>query len=571
MKKSIALLICILLLLSITFPAAAVTTKATQEKPISYSVFITGGNSGPIQKASDNPNDIITPYVEKKFNIKVKDVRVNSSTQSTKEAFSLFSAAGNIPDVMICSQQDAKMLAATGQFADLTSYVKDMPNYNKYIIPSIWARWATNGKHYVLPGIVVDANDAKFTNNPYIYGNVAWHMWMREDILAKCGYKFKPMADIAKTTTDVGKVPTMNDLKIEPAIDTPDKFVAFLKKVKGLNLKVGERSVVPFSSASWSVFHISTMFDNGHWRINNKKEVDGYLGLPGAKPFYKLWGQLYQQGLIDKDYITQKDSQLQEKVANGLVACGLYVPDLNAAKESNLKRDPKADLRPVIWPKANPKYGFADLFENGFNAMVINKDFKDIKRLTKYIDWFYSDEGQDILSWGPESAGLWEMKNGKKQFKANVASDIINNNKDGKSASYYGIWDPNTTSGVVYSNKAAVSLAFLNVNIKDYRLSYPIKLDMYQTMQKVFGKNLNCSVDYKGISSYGDGGANTTALSGWYWSKFTAVEIARILQSKNDPEFNSAWDIIYKQLLKDGKYKESKADMIKWFKEFGSK
>lgn len=549
-------------------------SSSENQPPLEYSVFYDSGQPGPADKAANNPNDVVTPYIEKKFNIKVKEFRVIQSGQSVKDVFAMYQAAGNLPDIMATNQQNCKYLISTSQFADLTEYTKDMKNYMSYINPALWPRWETDGKHSILPCIMFDKNSAQFSSNPYAYGNSGWSMWAREDIMAKAGYKFTPLAELAKTTTDVGVIPTVDQLKIEPAIDTPEKFADFLKKVKALNLKIGGKSVTPFSSSSWSVFHMSAMYDNGHWRIDDKGNVAGWLGTPDAKSFYKLWSQMYNGGLIDKDYLTQKEDQLQQKIASGLVACGLYVPDFNSAEKSNLQRDPAAEMRRIPWPKENQNYGYFDLFENGYNGIVINKDTKDIKRLTQYFDWLYSDEGFDILTWGPESAGLWEMKDGKKQFKADVVNDILNNNKDGKNAMYYGIYDPNGTNS--YPNRAALSAPTPAVNggeanPKDYRLNYPIKLTMSDIVPKVFGKNYNCSVDYKGITSYGDGAANTTALSNWYWSKFQGQTIAQLLKAKTDAEFDKNWDSIWQDVLKNGKYNEAQADMVKWFQQYGSK
>lgn len=549
------------------------TIQASTEKELpmlEYSMIYGGGNNSVIEKAANNPNDIITPYLEEKFKIKAKEVRTTNEGQSMKDAFALFTAAGNVPDVIEASQMEVKYLVSTGEFADLTDYLTDMPNYTRYLSQDLWPRWSTNGKHSILPMVQVDANDPQFASNPYVSGNAGWCMWMREDILTKLGYKFTPMAEISKLTTDKGILPTMEDFKIEPAIDTPAKFFDLMKKIKDLNLKVGDKKVIPFSSAAWSVFHISTMFDNGHWRINDKGEVDGWLGLPGAKDFYKTWAQMYRENIIDKDYVTQKDDQLQSKAASGLVAAGLYLPDFNAARQANIQRDPAADLRYIPWPKENQDLGYFDVFENGFMGVVINKNFKDTKRLLQYFDWMNSDEGQDILSWGPESAGLWEMKDGKKQFKAEVADDIINNKADGKNASYYGIYDPFNPL-IMYNNRASVAGLYISAQMKDWRLSYPVKLNLYDVTPKVFSKYTNTGLDFNGVASYGDGGDNTNAVNSWFWNKFVNLEIGKLLVAKTDTDFDKVWDAVQEKLKKEGKYDAAKADMIKWFQEFGPK
>lgn len=549
------------------------TTEPTEQPPLEYSIWYSSGAPGAISKIANNPNDVVTPYVEKKFNIKIKDFQVpDSATGDDKQAIAMFIAANNVPDVMSSSQQNCHYFASTGQFADLTDLIaKDMPDYSKYISQSTWPRWAeADGKHYVLPYIGVDLNQSQYADNPYLYGNSGWAMWVREDILAKCGYSFTPIAQIKAETTDKGIVPTMDQLAITPAIDTPEKWVDFLKKVKALNLKVGDKSVIPLSVVGWSVFHFSAMYDNGHWRKDANGNVSGWLGTPDAKPFYDMWRQMYQEGLIDQDYVTQKDDQLQQKVASGLVACGLYVPDLNAARQANLQRDPSADLRPIPWPKEHQDLGYFDINEGGFQAMVINKNFSDIPRLLQFFNWFYTDEGMDIMTWGPESAGLWEMKDGKKVFKADIADDIVNNNTKGKNADYYGIFDP-LGSETCFQSEIGLSAPVCNISTADWRLSYPTKLDIYSTMSKVFTKNQNMCVDYKGVASYGDNGPNCTAVNNYYWNTFVSTDIAELLQAKDETAYDKAWDDVYAKFVKATNYDQAQQDMVAWFNKYGAK
>ena len=93
---------------------------------------------------------------------------------------------------------------------------------------------------------------------------------------------------------------------ITPAIETPEDFHQLLKKISELNITVGDSSLIPFSSIDWSQFHLGSMFDFGHWRINDEGDVGGFLGTEGAKEYYKYLNTLYKEGLIDPDFIVQR-------------------------------------------------------------------------------------------------------------------------------------------------------------------------------------------------------------------------------------------------------------------------
>lgn len=539
--------------------AIATETEAAKQPMLEYS-FAFYDASG--SKWVDNPNDVVTPFVEQKFNIRVKNV-ILPTTQSFKERLNQWIAARDLPDVIVTGKDEADYAVKTGQFADLTEYVKDMPNYNKYFEQKYWPRFMNDGKLYVIPNVMVNPTVAPYNDDPYHAGDPGWAMWVREDILAKAGYTFTLLAEINKKTQETGKKATLEDLKITPAIDTPEAFYTFLKKVKELNLNVDGRPIIPLSITSWQQFHIGSMFDFGHWRIDEQNDVEGWLGAPGAKPYYQFLNKLYNEELIDKDFVIQKDEQLQEKVASGRVAMGMNVPDLAAAMDSMKKANPDATIRYIPWPKETPGKGFYDIYQGGGWRYLIRKDFSDIKRLTQYFDWFYSDEGLDLITWGPESAGLWEMKDGKKVFKDTaVEKDMLNGVHGNKGADFYGLYDPTEVRNVFWS-KAVMATPFLaNYNPKSFMRSYPPNLDILLIDRALSAAN---GYDYEGIASAGDSGENSNATSGFFWSTFQGGDVAQLLTPKTTEEFDAAWDAIYKAFLVDGKYEAAKADMQKWF------
>jgi hypothetical protein len=519
------------------------------------------------EKASKNANDIVTPYVEKKFNMKF-DVAVNPPDMANKEYYALNKAAGTLPDVMMGGRQESLFLSSTGDFMDLTDYMSTIPSYTRWVEPNTFRRWLYNGRQYALPQPYSNGNDPKFKDNIYYEGFSVWPLLMREDILTRLGYKLTPFADIAKDTTDKGIWPTFDQLAIKPAIDTPEAFDEFLKKVQAEKIMVGDNPLTPLSSISWSVFHLSSMMDNGHWRISDEGEVDGFLGLPGAHPYYKMWSEWYRNDLLDKDYVTQKDDQLQEKWSTGRVAAGLYVPDLNAARQSLLAKDPTAMIRPVAWPKQNQRYGFFDVFETGFWTLVFNKEIKEFDRVLELIEWLNSDEGLEINTWGPPEAGLYVEVDGKKQYKdEETRKNIMENINETKNAAYYGVaYNGGFTSRVYYAMPMASGPYHA-----DPRFNYPPNLKIFDVVPKVLGKKVNMGFNTDGRACYGDGGENTTSVGDFFWAKFSNGSIAKILTSKDDAGFEAGWEEIQASFETDGQYSAAKADMKKWFAEFGPK
>lgn len=522
------------------------------------------------EKASKNVNDVVTPYVEKMFNVKF-DAFFPPPGTSNKEFYALNKAADTLPDIMITGRQESLFLSKTGDFYDFTDRMKDMPNYLRWTEPTTFKRWLSDGRQYALPQCYANGNDPALKGNIYYEGFNVWPLLIREDLLTKLGYKLTPLADIAKDSTDKGVWPSYESMAIDPAIDTPEKFDELLQKIKALNIMVGDKPLTPLSSIYWSVFHLSSMMDNGHWRINDKGDVDGFLGLPGANPYYKMWANWYRNDLLDKDYVTQKDDQLQEKWATGRVAAGLYVPNLGAARQSLMAKDPTAMIRPVAWPKQDQNYGFFDLFETGFWTATLNKAIPDMDRMVKMIEWLNSDDGIDVNTWGPKEAGLYTTdSSGKKLWKdEETRKNIMGNINDTKNAEYYGVFNP---VGGGFSSRVSYCMPMVNVPIKaDPRFNYPPELSIFDVVPRVLGQHTNMGYNTDGRACYGDGGDNTTSVGDYFWSKFSNGEIAKLLTSKDDAEFDAGWGEIQDNFESQGNYSKAKADMVKWFAEFGPK
>lgn len=546
-----------------TTGSSAASEKAEELEMLEYSLFL-GQTSG---VAVDNPNDVVTPYVEERFKIKVKEIIQPQQNILPKDKLNMMIAAGTVPDVMIADGAFATYALSTGLFMDdIGSVVKEnMPNYNKYFDQSKWVNASANGKIYGIPCQSQTAKtDEIFKDDPYYAGFTGWAYWVREDILAKAGYKFTPIAELKKNITDQGKVLTEEHMKTDPPIDTPEQWVEMLKKIQALNLKVGDKPVIPMSIASWNQFHIGNMYGISQWKISPDGSVSGYLGCPEAKDWYKLLWQLYQDKILDKDFLIHKDDQLQSKVASGLVASGMLVPDIAAARKALKEMDPAADLRMIVWPKRTPGVGSFDYMNGGMNRMIFNKNFKDIKRFVQYIDWFYSDEGFDITTWGPESAGLYEIKNGKKFYKDPQLADALANGgpKEGtKGPEYYGLRTPYLVAQGNGCN-AVNGIPGPTFNPADARHSYNTPLDIYTTMQIIAGKK---GINSDGKATYDDGGENSSAVGTYYWGKFQNDRVGKIFAAKNEEEFNKAWDEQFAIFAKETNYETAVADMTKYF------
>lgn len=521
----------------------------------------------------DNPNDVVTPWIENKFHIRVAEViQGGLTTISFKERVATYIAANNLPDVIIAGNENIAYAVSTGKYGggyqDLIE--NNMPNFNSYMQDKFWPRYMNNGVKTQIVECSPDTREEPYASDPYTNPLGAWSLWVREDLLAAAGYTFEPVKSIAARTTDVGVMPTAEDFAIEPAIETPEQFREMLEKIQALNITVGDASLIPFSSIDCSQFHLGCMFDFGHWRKTDDGDVNGFLGCTGAKEYYYYLNQLYNAGLIDPDFIVQTADQLQSKIASGRVAAGMYINDATSAQQGLFQTvGEDAYIRFIEWPKSDPNLGFYDIYEGGFWRLTLKTDLSDeVKaRLIEYFDFFYSDEFMDIATWGPAEAGLYATdENGVRYFvDEQTQNDIINGVAHGKGADYYGLYSPTYNTYFKYLNKAAACAVTTTYNPYDARRTQEsVSLDML-TINKLL-TSLG-GYDMGGRAAYGDGSDEVAAISSWYWSKFTGNLVAPILTAQTEEEFNEAWDEMYEEFVDDTDYETAVEKMAEWFEE----
>jgi ABC-type glycerol-3-phosphate transport system substrate-binding protein len=514
----------------------------------------------------DNPNDVVTPYIENRFRIRVSDIVHNSTTNlGFKERMDLYMSSGKYPDVVIAGTENCAYAVATGKYGDLSPQIDKMVNLNKTIDPVFWPRFMNDGKKAQIPITGPDVTKEPYASDPYVSPMSSWGMWIREDILARCGYIFTTLEEIDKQYLSRGLVAPAEIYRTNPPIKTPDDFYELLRKIKDRKLTVGGKPLIPWSSSAWSQFHIGCMFDFGQWRVDPATgEADGYLGSPGAKAYYKFLNRLFMDGLIDPDFMDQSSELIQEKIASGRVAMGMYIPSVQDAQASLYNTVGKdAVIRYIEWPKQKEGVGAFDIFENGFWRVIIRADYPDKDRLTQYFDWFYSEEGQDILTWGPEDAGLWEYRDDVKRFiDPRVEEDCLNGVTNGLGADYWGLYTITSGSFFPYLSRAGICAPYTTVNYADYRRSFPPKLD--STVMNRAAVSLG-GYDRSGRYSYGDGSEIVSLTSSFYWSEFLGDDTPALLGAINEEEFNAAWDVMYERFLREAEYVKAKKIMGDWF------
>jgi putative aldouronate transport system substrate-binding protein len=395
-------------------------------------------------------------------------------------------------------------------------------------------------------------------------------LWVREDVLSAIGWGFTPMAEIKENTIDKGIRPTYEDLKLSPEIDSPEKFRDFLRAIEAADLKsMDGQDVIPFSMIGWETWHLGVMFDWGYWRINRAGEVDGYLGLPGAHDYMRWLWTAYREGLIDPDYLVHQHVQLQEKVATGRIAVGEYVRDSINVFEQLEENIDGATRHFIPFPKQSPDYGFYDPYNpHPYHRTLLNKRLSDdaMQRIADMVDWSYSDEGQEILAWGPESAGLYKVVDGRKRFvDADVEEAMLSGDVDGPGAFEYGIYDSKAHGAPDALTKAFGPSALVQTVFTEYNLTsyWPgLMSSVVASDERFLGVSTQLQVANSDQSEVVQGVAD------WYWGIFPQSYLPQLLKAESVEQFEERFEQLMKAFEVETNYSEAKKNMEAYFAKF---
>jgi putative aldouronate transport system substrate-binding protein len=155
-------------------------------------------------------------------------------------------------------------------------------------------------------------------------------------------------------------------------------------------------------------FNFSAAYETGYNWINRDGVAEYGPANAGYKDFLTQMNKWYADGLIDADFPTRTNDDYFANVANGVYgAFGLAYGELGQAKVSGLAKDPAFKLLAVRQPTS---YEGQTIKLRQFDSIVrTDKDFVTTKVVDDGIadivmqwkDWWYSQEGGDLCSYGP--------------------------------------------------------------------------------------------------------------------------------------------------------------------------
>ena len=304
----------------------------------------------------------------------------------------MFAAPELLPDLMTFDDKNGTdFYIPQGAFIPLDDYADVMPNYTAWVDSLteeeynavITTRKAWDGKIYFSP---THGREAMTGVRAWLY---------REDLFKKHNLK----------------VPTTKDELIDVCRKLkelyPDSYPFCIRQAL---------QNVSIIGSSWKPYFESSFyydFENEVWEYGPREDT-----MLEVIEFYKL---MIDEGLAPPDMLTINTGTWQELVATGK---GMIFPEYQARIDffdalGKKNVSPDYQLKAMVPPVMNEKTGVPMVAYKSYDMLgyvVCNTmDEARITNAMKYLDWFYTDEAMELLSWGKEGE-TYEVVDGKKRY-----------------------------------------------------------------------------------------------------------------------------------------------------------
>ncbi|NSW90022.1 MAG: extracellular solute-binding protein [Firmicutes bacterium] len=353
------------------------------DKPTKISIVMGSHASWPY-----DPNWAMWKIVSEATNIEF-DIQAIPNTEMETKVNLIMASRDQLPDLLhLISKAIADKHALAGAFVSIMDNLDKLPNFSNWIKNTpdskecLAQRTSGDGKIYFFP-----------TYGLHTINNL--RAWMyRKDIFEKHG--LTPPKDVNEMYQVAKKLKELY----------PDSYpLAFRTGLGQLEIMAPQ----------WKPYHALY----GYYDFNTKKW--GYGAIEDTtKEMVMFFKKMADEELLPPDFLTIETKSWQELVSSGR---GFMMPEyivrIDFFNGPARVTDPEytwAVMAPPkgIGPNATDRIKKTNFEFSGFLVCNTGKQ-ENINNAFKYVDWMYSPEGIEILSWGKEGV-TYKVVNGEKQF-----------------------------------------------------------------------------------------------------------------------------------------------------------
>ncbi|MEK8126700.1 extracellular solute-binding protein [Paenibacillus filicis] len=297
-------------------------------------------------------------------------LKVQTPSGKLDESLNMIVASKSMPDLMhMSNRRQANRFGQDGALVDILPYIQDMPNLKKWMErypEEAKAALSADGKMYMFP------NQG--------FGETNRMIWLyREDVFTKEGLKapktYEELHEVLKALK--AKYPGSYPLAIRYG-QIPDEMNAHMT----VNFETGEGAYYDTDKKEWRYGPIE----------------DNYKAMVG------MWKTFYDEGLIPPDFLSSQTKQWQDMVSTGKAFVTFdYISRVDFFNNAMQKENPAFHMQFMAPPagiaggkQQNPYFHYLE------SGLTVGSTSKHIKEVMKFMDFFYSEEGRLLTSWGVE-------------------------------------------------------------------------------------------------------------------------------------------------------------------------
>lgn len=376
------------------------------EKPVTFSMLTPSHASWPFQE-----DWYVLDLVKEKTNAEFKITAVD--TEGFTEKLNLTMASGDLPDLIyLLTPQLVQQYGSQGAFVNIFEHIDKMPNFKA---------WYEKNEQYALNYLSADGALYQFPQQGVEETNRRGWLY-RADIFEQAGLE----------------VPTNKDefynVLVKLKEKHPDSYpLGFRSFVAGLNQF---NMIAP----SWGTHHIVNE-DNRFFGYDYEKNE--WVFGPTSDEYKEMvtfYHQLYEEGLLLPNFLTIDTKGWQDVIANSDSFITLdYLSRIDFFNNSMRPSAPEFTMS-FMAPSSFGGEGQA-MFPNSAKAMmgfVVSSQTKQLDEVLKYVDWMYSEEAKELLTWGrPNELYTQDASGNRKWNDFKTAAEM----KQGTGLQAYGFYE----------------------------------------------------------------------------------------------------------------------------------
>ncbi len=355
------------------------------ENPVTISMLAASHASWPFQD-DWYVLDVIKDYTNVDLEVTTVD------TSGFNEKVNLTMSGGDLPDlIFLTSNAVVRQYAPQGAFVNVLDYIDQMPHFKAWFEKN--QQYALNymsadGGLYLLPQQGVEETERR----GWLY---------RKDIFEDLDIEMPADKD------------EFYNVLVELKKAYPDSYPLAFRSFSGTMAQM------IMLSPSWGAYYIDEGdcrffgydYDTGEWTFGPTT--------PEFKEMLEFYNKLYEEELLLPNFLTIDTKGWQDVMANSDSFVTLdYLSRIDFFNNAMRDSEPGFTMAYMVPPAFNADVGNRFAYSaKVMIGMVVSSQSKHLDEVLAYVDWMYSDEAYDVLTWGRPGELYDEAADGTRTWK----------------------------------------------------------------------------------------------------------------------------------------------------------